>query len=64
MSTLDMSYEISKNLMSLYDFIYRWLIQANLKKDKKYLQEALEIVEEMRNTWAEAIKIARQQKNK
>jgi len=36
MSTLDMQYEISKNLMSLYDFIYRWLIQANLKKDKKY----------------------------
>ncbi|ADQ45940.1 flagellar protein FliS [Caldicellulosiruptor kronotskyensis 2002] len=64
MSTLDMQYEISKNLMSLYDFIYRWLIQANLKKDKKYLQEALEIVQDLRNTWAEAIKIARQQKNK
>lgn len=64
MSTLDMSYEISKNLMSLYDFVYRWLIQANLKKDKKYLQEALEIVEGLRDTWAEAIKVARQQKNK
>lgn len=43
MSTLDMQYEISKNLMSLYDFIYRWLIQANLKKEKSILKRYLKL---------------------
>lgn len=62
MSTLDMKYEISNNLYNLYDFVYRWLIQANIKKDKKYLDEVLPIVQDLRDTWSEAIKLARNKK--
>jgi len=49
MSTLDMSYEISKNLMSLYDFVYRWLIQANLKKDNKNQRAEINILNRWNN---------------
>lgn len=61
-SSLDHKYEISKQLDSLYEFIYTWLVNANLKKDNKKLEEVLVIVKDMRDTWAEAIRIAKQPK--
>jgi flagellar protein FliS len=59
MSTLKMEYEVSANLMSLYDFMYRHLVQANVKKDKKSLEDVYELMEQLRDTWSEAMKIAR-----
>jgi len=59
MSTLKMEYEVSKNLMALYDFMYRHLVEANLKKEKQHLQEVYELMEQLRDTWSEAMKIAR-----
>ena len=61
MSTLKMEYSISSNLLSLYDFMYRHLIQANIKKDKKMLQEVIELLEDLRDTWSEAMKAVRTQ---
>lgn len=57
-STLDMSFDISGNLSSLYDFMYRHLVHANVKKDKKAMTEVLGLVEELRDTWKEVIKQA------
>lgn len=61
MSSLDMDYEVSKGLMSLYDYMYRRLIDANLYKDKAILEEVLGFAEELRDTWAQAMKLAKQQ---
>lgn len=58
-NTLDMSYEISNNLRSIYTFILEKLIDANIKKDVKCLDEALPLIEEIRDTWKEAMKEAR-----
>lgn len=55
-TTLDTSYEISSNLMKLYDFIIDRLVNANVRKDTKSIDEALEIVTELRDTWKEAMK--------
>lgn len=55
MATLDMQYDISKNLYSIYDFISRRLIDANLKKDKKPLDEVISLITELRDTWGEAM---------
>ncbi|HWR41378.1 MAG TPA: flagellar export chaperone FliS [Patescibacteria group bacterium] len=63
MSTLNMSYEISNNLMQLYSFVLDSLIQANVKKDAKILQDMIGLTQEFRNTWAEAMKIAGAEKN-
>lgn len=57
--TLNMEYEISGNLSSLYEYIYRRLVEANLKKDKLILGEVLGLVTELRDTWREALRIAK-----
>lgn len=59
MSTLDMQYEISHNLMALYDYIEFRLMQGNLKKDAQQMEEARDMLVELRDTWMEAIKQTR-----
>ncbi|MCP2239190.1 flagellar export chaperone FliS [Thermoanaerobacterium thermosaccharolyticum] len=59
MSTLDMQYDISKNLYSIYDYISRRLIEANLKKDKVALDEVESLVSDLKDTWGKAIEKVR-----
>lgn len=59
MSTLDMNYEVSQNLELLYDYMYRQLTQANLKKDNTIMAEVLGIAKELRDTWSQAIKLTK-----
>ncbi|MBS4054454.1 MAG: flagellar export chaperone FliS [Thermaerobacter sp.] len=59
MSSLDMQYEVSSNLLALYEFIYRHLVQANIKKDPSLIAEAVALVAELRDTWAEAVQVTR-----
>lgn len=61
-ATLDMSYDLSKGLDQLYEYIEYRLIQGNLKKDKTQLEEAKGMLVELRDTWVEAMKLARQQR--
>lgn len=61
MSTLDMNYEVSKGLFALYDYMHRRLVEANLKKDKLIIEEVLGFAENLRDTWAQAMKLAKQQ---
>lgn len=62
MTTLNMDYEVSHNLWALYDFMRAHLIEANIHKDAGKVQEVIELLEDLRNTWAEAIKLARTEK--
>lgn len=57
-STLDMKYPVSMQLDSIYDFINRNLIEANIKKDKSKIEEVLGLIRELRDTWKEAMKLA------
>lgn len=61
--TLDMNYEIAEQLDLLYDYMYRQLLEANIKKDVSIIEEVLMLSKDLRNTWEQAMKIARQ-KNK
>lgn len=54
--TLNMDYEISEDMSRLYDFILEKLIDANINKDVQSVDDALTIVYEMRDTWADVIK--------
>lgn len=58
-ATLDMNYDVSEGLNSLYDYMYRRLVEANLKKDKEILEEVLGFAKELRDTWAQAMKLAK-----
>lgn len=60
-SSLNMEYEISHNLMLLYDYLYRRLVDANVKKDRAILDEVLKFAVEFRDTWSQAMKNAKEQ---
>jgi flagellar protein FliS len=49
----------AKQLMSVYDFIVRRLVEANLKKDLAIMEEVLPIIVDVRNTWHDAYKAAK-----
>ncbi|WP_331678006.1 flagellar export chaperone FliS [uncultured Tyzzerella sp.] len=61
--TLNMDYDISHELYAAYDYIYRRLTEANMKKDIEILNEVLEHLRSFRDTWKEAMKIARASKS-
>lgn len=63
MVTLDMKYEISKQIMPLYDFVRSKLIEANVKNSVQSLEEAETIVTEFRDTWKEVIQINRKKQS-
>ena len=58
-ATLDMKYDIAKNLYDLYTYFLDRLIEANVKKEAKILDEVEQFVSDLRDTWAEAMKDAR-----
>ncbi|MDL2289029.1 flagellar export chaperone FliS, partial [Oscillospiraceae bacterium OttesenSCG-928-F05] len=60
-NTLNRDYDISTNLASLYEYILRLLIDANVKKKPELLEEPLEMLVELRDTWAEAVQLDRKQ---
>lgn len=61
MATLDMQYDISHQLMALYEYLRRRMIEANLRKEITIVQECLSLVTELRDTWAKAVKLSRGQ---
>ncbi len=58
MSTLNMDYEISKQLDELYAYLFTELLDGNIKKDGVHFDNALEIAEELAYTWKEVMKLA------
>lgn len=59
MITLDKNYEIAAQLELVYDYIYQRLIEANMRKDIEILSEVREMLKELRDTWKEAMKLAK-----
>ena len=55
-------YEISHQLMPLYDYVYDRLISGNVQSDIKQLEEARDIIKELRDAWVGAMKKARAEK--
>jgi flagellar secretion chaperone FliS len=63
MVTLNMDIPISNELLPLYDYINRRLMEANIKNDIAILEEAEGMLTEFRDTWKQAIQINRQQQH-
>lgn len=58
--TLNFKFEIANSFSSVYDYIYSVLYEANIRKDKDILQEAIGYIRDMRDTWKEAMTMAKQ----
>lgn len=63
MVTLNMDLEVSKNMMSLYEYINHRLIEANIKNDVAILHEVELFVIEFRDTWKQVIQLNRQRQH-
>lgn len=63
-STLNRKYEISNTFNDYYEFILRRLSTANIKKDEEVMKEVVFLIRNIRDTWKEAMKIARAEKAK
>ncbi|MDL1163247.1 flagellar export chaperone FliS [Yersinia pestis] len=53
--TLDMKYDISQSLSSLYNYIKELIIKANVKAEQEPLMESIKLMTELRDTWHEAL---------
>ncbi len=63
-ATLNFDYNIAKELDNIYEYLYNRLVQANIKKDKEILEEVLGHLRGLRDTWAEAMVIAKKENRK
>ncbi|HRJ26096.1 MAG TPA: flagellar export chaperone FliS [Fimbriimonadaceae bacterium] len=54
-SCLDMKQggEIAQNLFGLYSFIYNQLVAANIEDRAEYIDQCLQVMQELRTTWSE-----------
>jgi flagellar protein FliS len=58
-TTLKFEYPVAKDFDLVYDYIYRRLLEANIRKDITILEEALQYIREMRDTWKEVMRLAK-----
>ncbi|HNW25399.1 MAG TPA: flagellar export chaperone FliS [Candidatus Gastranaerophilaceae bacterium] len=60
MSTLDIKNggSLAQNLYKLYDYLYNTLVEINVSKDEKKLEEVLRHLTGLRETWNKAIAMA------
>lgn len=58
--TLDMKYPVAKDFDRVYEYLEGRLVQANIKKDEEILNEVLEHLRSMRDTWKEVMRINRE----
>ncbi|UNL84768.1 flagellar export chaperone FliS [Priestia koreensis] len=61
MVTLNTDVTISGDMMVMYDYMNRRLMEANMKNDVAILEEVEGYVTEFRDTWKQVIQLNRQQ---
>ncbi|MBY0085129.1 flagellar export chaperone FliS [Brevibacillus sp. M2.1A] len=61
MSTLKSEYEISKEFGMLYEYMLQRTIEANIRKDLDILNEVEDLFIQFRDTWKEAMQLAKRQ---
>ncbi|MBM7618357.1 flagellar protein FliS [Bacillus tianshenii] len=61
MVTLNTDLEVSKSMLSMYDYMNRRLIEANIKNDSEIIAEVEALMTEFRDTWKQVIQTNRQQ---
>ncbi|MEB3751061.1 flagellar export chaperone FliS [Geobacillus sp. FSL W8-0032] len=64
MVTLNQKYEVAKQMMVMYEYMNRRLIEANIKNDISIVEEVEGFVIEFRDTWEEVIRLTRQKQFK
>ena len=58
--TLDRRYEVANGMDLMYDYVYRRLSEANVTKDAETLREVLGYLRDFRDTWKQAMNLAKE----
>ena len=58
-ATLNHKYPVAMEFENVYNYVYDKLVEANVKKDKEILEEVLEHLRVMRDTWKEVMQLTR-----
>ncbi|MGG4094780.1 flagellar export chaperone FliS [Paenibacillus lautus] len=53
--TLNMNYDVSKNLYQLYEFYSRHIAEFMIERNEKMLDDTLEFAQGMAETWKQAV---------
>lgn len=61
MNSLKKEYPISQDFNRMYDYMLRRTVEANMRKDSEILDEVEGLFVEFRDTWKEAITLAKYQ---
>lgn len=56
-ATLDRKYPVWEDFDRVYAYIYRRLVDGNIRKDPEIVEDALKYIREMRDTWKEVMRI-------
>lgn len=59
--TLNRTMDISKHFETMYEYMYRRLVDANIKKDIQILCEVRDLIREFRDVWKEAMKASKKE---
>lgn len=58
-TTLNHDYKVAEEFDVIYDYIFRTLVRANMKKDTEILEEALNQLRDMRDVWKQVMRTAK-----
>lgn len=58
--TLDMKYPVAQDFENMYMYLSKRLVEANMRKDKAIIEEVLEHLRSIRDTWKEVMRINRE----
>ncbi len=56
---LDFNYDIAKELLNIYEFVQRAIIDMNITKDANQVDPVVEILDDLRTAWVEVVKQTR-----
>lgn len=62
-ATLDHKYPVAKDFENVYNYLQDRLVMANIKKDKEILEEVLEHLRTMRDTWKQVMELSVRENN-
>jgi len=48
--------KVAEGFYALYDYMYRCLIHANIRKDKEAAEEVLNMIKELKDSWGKMLK--------
>ena len=61
---LDFKYPVAGEFEKVYDYIYRRLVEGNMKKDVDIIKDTLTHINTMRDTWREVVRLNKEGKAK